>query len=100
MGIVLHEMIHVDLIETERQHPKIHHDRVFKEELKALQQKAPFTIPVSEDITHKNVNFNVVKAKKQVIILTTKKGVYNGIKVFNIKLQDAITKGLKEFPKG
>ena len=79
MGIVLHEMIHVKLIETQTQHPKIQHDRVFRKELEKLQHKSPFDIPLSEDITDKNVNADVIKKKKQVAIFTKKNGIYNGI---------------------
>jgi len=64
-----------------------------------LQKKTPFNIPLTQDITNRNVNTDIVKKKKQVVVFTRAKGVYNGVKVFNIKLQDIVKNGLKHFPE-
>ena len=90
-GIMLHEMIHVKLIEEQRSEFGGQHGLFFKQELEDLQKKVSFKIPVTEDITYKFVSKDV-KAKNVIAIFLN---TMHSVSVFDIKLKDIIIDNIR-----
>ena len=95
-GIMLHEMIHVKLIEEHRTEFGGQHGLFFMQELRDLQKKVFFKIPITEDITYKSVSKDTMKEKEIIaIILNT----MHSVSVFNIRLKNIIINEMKKMPK-
>lgn len=93
-GILLHEMIHVKLIENKIFGYKGGHDIHFNRELKNLQKYIKFEIPTEEDATYLQMNSDALKKKFYVaVILNT----LTNITVLDFKLSDSMVSFLKNF---
>ncbi len=67
-GILVHEMIHVSVLQRGIVERNGGHGPEFFDTLHRLQTKVPFEIPLTEDATHKKVSDHV-KGKKRLAVL-------------------------------
>jgi len=94
-GIIMHEMIHVKMIEEGKGDPKDSHGLSFLNELKYLQSKTPFKIPLTDDIDNKKVNKDKVKSKDIIAIILNNN---TSISLLNITLKNSIIEDIKSSP--
>jgi hypothetical protein len=94
-GILLHEMIHVNIIENHVIDYGGMHGIIFRNQLYDLQKKVSFKIPESENITHKLLNPEYIKKKFVIAVLLNS---MHSISVYNIKLKNKILDEIKEYP--
>ncbi len=92
-GIMVHEMIHIYLIEKNMEYS---HGLIFKEKLRVLNKITPFEVPLTEDITYKKVSKNT--KQKNVLAVFVNKPYSYGVTVFNYKLKNSIIDKLNDFP--
>ena len=95
-GIMLHEMIHVKLIEERMAEYGGQHGIFFKQEKDKLQKLVPFEIPTTEDITYRSVSKDTMKNRNVIAIFLN---TMHSVSVFNISLKNIIIDEMKKMPK-
>jgi hypothetical protein len=83
-GLMLHEMIHVKVIES-KVYEIDEHGYYFLQELDRLRKIANFNVPLEHDVTNIPINPEVIKGK-EVAVITVKNGiaVYKSNEIENI----------------
>lgn len=99
-GMLVHEMIHVYLINNKTQDLGKDHGVIFRAELSRINNmNLGFIVPEEDDITNRKVSSDI-KEKALGVALVYENGKESGIQVYQAKALDSVIATYKGFPEG
>lgn len=99
LGILLHEMIHVEFAENGTRDIGGMHGVIFNSRRKELEKLSGIEIPKEEEISDKSVSSNVKGKPTLAIILFHKQDNKYSLQTYNIKVKDDIISKYQTLPE-